>query len=279
MLEALIAIGVSAMYIMGILGLTMAANQTSDRATETARAVWNMNEGLEALQTMSFADLTNGNIGSLTLTNGKWILGAAAPQTLPDGMTRTLKVQPVSRDASCNIVASGGTVDTDSKTLVSEIAWSDSSNRNHIITSSTLRTNWEAPTGTCFSASMVNQITFNISGAVFSGGKQLRQVYFTNNGSSLVIIDKISMTWDNGTEFSQLFMDTSKVWSETGPGTPTHDIHSGEEMNIQNFTLPAGSTAELNKGQFDDNMTGATLTMTVTFTDGSVWTSPPFNPL
>lgn len=279
MLEALIAIGISAMYVMGILGLTLAANQTSDRANETEQAVWNMNEGLEALQTMSFADLANGDIGSLTLTNGKWLLGAAAPQTLPDGMTRTVKVQPVNRDASCNIVASGGTVDTDSKTLVSTVAWSDSSNRNHTITSSTLRTNWEAPTGPCFSASMVNQITFNISGAVFSGGKQLRQVYFTNNGSSPATIDKISMTWNNGSEFSQLFMNTSKVWSESGPGTPTHDLHSGETMDIQNYSLAAGSTTELNKGQFESNMTGTTLTMTVTFTDGSVWTSPPFNPL
>ncbi len=279
MLEALIAIAVGTMYVMGILGFTMSANQSSDRSNETTRAIWHLNEGLEALQTISFEELTATNLGSLTFQNGQWLLANTAPQTLMDGMTRTVKVQTVNRDPSCVIVSSGGLADEDSKTLVSEVSWIDSSNRNHTLASSTLRTHWEKPTGTCFSASMVNQISFNISGAVYSGGKQLRQVYFTNNGSSLVTIDKISMTWNNNAEFSQLFMNTSKVWSESGPGTPTHDIHSGEIMDIQNYTLSPNSTTELNKGQFESNMTGTTLTMTVTFTDGSSWTSPAFNPL
>lgn len=279
MLEALIAVGVASMYVLGILGLTLTANRSSDRAEETERATWDMNEGLEALQTISFTDLTTTNVGSLTFANNTWILGTAGQQTLPDGMKRTVKVQTVNRDNSCSIVASGGTLDTDSKTLVSEVVWTDTNNRSHTVTSSTLRTNWENPTGTCFVATMVSQITFDISGAVYSGGKQLRQVYFTNDGSTSVTIDKITMTWDNEAEFDQLFMDTSKVWSSTGPGTPSGEIHSGTLIDIQNFTLTPGSTAELNKGQFDQNMAGTTLTMTVTFTDGSTWTSPIFSPL
>lgn len=279
MLEALIAVGVASMYVLGILGLTLAANRSSDRAEETEKATWDMNEGLEALQTMSFTNLTTTNVGSLTFANNTWALGTAGQQTLPDGMKRTVKVQTVNRNTSCSIVTSGGTLDTDSKTLVSEVIWTDTNGRSHTVTSSTLRTNWENPTGSCFKAAMVSLITFDISGAVYSGGKQLRQVYFTNNGNTNAVIDKITIVWNNGAEFDQLFMNNSKVWSSTGPGTPTEEIHSGTEMNIQNFTLIPGSTTELNKAQFDRNMAGTTLTMTVTFTDGSAWTSPVFSPL
>ncbi len=278
-LEALIAVGVASLYIVGILGLALSANRSTDRASETELAAWRMNEGLEALQSMSFADLSTTNVGALTLTSGKWLLSLTGPQTLATDMTRVSKIQTVNRDASCAIVASGGTVDPDSKTLVSEVTWLDTHNHSHTISESSLRTNWETPTGPCFAATMVSQITFDISGAVYSGGKQLRQVYFTNNGSSSVTIDKISMTWNNGAEFSQLFMNTSKVWSISGPGTPSRDLRSGETMDIQNYTLAAGSTTEVNKGQFESSMTGTTLTMTVTFTDGSVWTSPSFKPL
>lgn len=278
-LEALIATGVASMYVVGILGLTLTANRSSNRAEETERAIWNMNDGLEALRTMAFTDLVTTNTGALAFASNKWNLDTSGPQTLSEDMTRVVKVQPVQRDGTCTIVASGGSVDPDSKTLTSEVTWTDASNRPHTITSSTLRTNWQSPTGSCFAATMMSQVTFNISGAVYSGGKQLRQVYFTNTGSTAAIIDKITMTWSNSAEFDQLFMDTSKVWSSTGPGTPTEEIHSGTIMDIQNFTLAAGATAELNKGQFDKNMAGTTLSLTVTFSDGSSWTSPAFNPL
>ncbi|MEK9156799.1 MAG: hypothetical protein AAB448_01530 [Patescibacteria group bacterium] len=279
LLEALIAVGVASMYITGILGLVLTANRSSDRAEETERAVWNMNEGLEALQTVTFADLPTTNTGSLTFGSGSWAVGALGPQILSDGMIRTVKIQSVNRDAQCLVVASGGTLDPDSKTLVSEVSWTDTAGRLHTISSSSLRTNWENPTGSCFAATMVNQITFDISGAVYSGGKQLRQVYFTNNGTTAATIDKIAMTWNNGAEFDQLFMDNSKVWSASGPGTPAGSQLSGTELDIQNFVLAPGATAELNKGQFNINMGGTTLTMTVTFTDGSSWTSPVFYPL
>ncbi|MEK9155468.1 MAG: hypothetical protein AAB839_02350, partial [Patescibacteria group bacterium] len=230
------------------------------------------------LQTITFENLTNTTTGSLTFTSNRWTVGTTGPQTLPDGSTRVIKIEDISRDSQCFIITSGGTVDTDSKKITSETTWIDSAGRSHTQTLASLRTRWENPQGSCFAPTQVSQVSFNVSGAQFSGGKQLRQVYFTNNGSTNVTIDTVSFTWTNSAELSQLFMDTSKVWSETGPGTPTDEVDSGETIDIQNFVLAAGATAELNKGQFDDPMSGTTLTMTVTFTDGSTWTSPPFNP-
>lgn len=277
-LEALIAVGIASLYLGGLVSLLMVANAASDRARQTEQATWNMHEGLAALQTIAFADLLTTDTGSLTFAGGRWAVGTGGPVTLADGMTRMVKVQPVYRDENCTVTTSGGTVDPDSLSLESTVAWMDNAGRLHDVLSRSLRTRWEDPQGSCFGAVMATQVTFNISGAAFSGGKQLRQVYFTNDGGTAVTVDKIMMTWNNGAEFDQLFMDTSKVWSQTGPGTPLDEVETGEEIDIQNFVLPAGTTAELNKGQFNINMAGATLTMTVTFTDGSVWTSPAFDP-
>lgn len=279
MLEALLAMGISALFTSALLGYIMITNESTDRAKENTTVFWETQEGLDALQTIAFDSLTNTLTGSLTFASNRWSLGTSGPQTLPDGATRIVKVENVSRDAQCLVVASGGTVDTDSKKLTSTTSWVDSRGKNHTATLTALRTNWENPTGPCFAASQATQVDFDISGAVFAGGKQLRNVYFTNNGGASVTIDMLSFTWDNGAELDQVFMDTSKIWSSSGPGTPTEELHSGETMDVQNFVLTAGSTAELNKGQFDKQMSGATLTMTVTFTDGSVWTSPSFNPL
>ena len=278
MLEALIAIGLSGFFVTALIGYILIANNSTDRAKENALALWTAQEGLDALQTVAFTSLTNTTTGALTFTNNRWVIGTDGPQTLPDGSTRVIKIESVLRDTSCMVAAVGGTADADSKKLTSITTWTDNSGRSHSETLSTLRTRWENPQGPCFMASQSSQVTFNISGANFSGGKQLRHVYFTNNGSADVTVDKIMFTWTNGAEFDQLFMDTSKVWSSTGPGTPTGSVLTGTTMDILNFVLGAGATAEINKGQFSAQMNGSTITMTVTFSDGSVWTSPPFTP-
>ncbi len=279
MLEALLAVGIGGLFMSALFGYVMIANSSTDRAKENTTVLWETQEGLEALQTIAFGSLINTTVGSLTFASNKWTLGTSGPQTLADGSRRTVKVENVSRDAQCKVVASGGTVDTDSKKLTSTTTWTDAAGRSHSTSLSTLRTQWDSPAGSCFALTQATRVTFNISGAVFSGGKQLRQVYFTNNGTSAITIDKLKFTWTNGAELDQVFMDTSKVWSSSGPGTPTDEVHSGEELNISNFVLAGGGTAELNKGQFDRNMSGVTMTMTVTFTDGSIWVSPSFNPL
>ena len=279
MLEALIAIGIGALFSTALLGFILATNASTDRAKENTLALWDTQEGLDALQTITFSSLANTTVGSLTFASNRWTLGTSGPQTLADGATRTVKVEDVSRDAACLVVASGGTVDVDSKKLTSETTWTDSAERSHTLTLSTLRTNWEDPQGPCFKATQATQVTFNVSGAVFSGGKQLRQVYFTNNGTATVTIDKIIFTWNNGAEMDQLFMETSKVWSPSGPGTPAYSILTGETLDIDDYLLTGGATAELNKGQFSENMAGVTMTMTVIFSDSSAWVSPSFNPL
>lgn len=278
MLEALIAVGISGFFVTALIGYILIANNGTTRAKENALALWATQEGIDALRSMHFSDLANTTTGAITFTNNRWTLSTNGPQTLPNGSTRVVKVENILRDYQCRIAASGGTIDLDSKKLTSTTTWVDAAGRSHSETLSTLRTRWNSPQGSCFAAAQSAQVTFDISGAIFSGGKQLRNVFFTNTGSSNVTVDTIQFTWTNGAEFDQLFMDTSKVWSSTGPGTPSGSVTSGTTIDIENFVLAAGETAEINKGQFNMQMNGVTITMTVTFTDGSAWTSPAFTP-
>lgn len=262
-LETLIAIGIGAMFLTALAGMVLLQNSSADRAKEYAQATWYTQEGLDTLRATAFTDL---------------VTSTSSPETLADGSTRVVKIEDVQRDASCNVVTSGGTVDEDSKLLTSTTTWTDAAGRSHAAMLSTLRTRWDDPQGSCFGATMATSISWAVEGAVWSGGKQLRNLWFTNTGGNAVTVDEISFTWTNGAMMSQLFMDTTKVWSTTGPGTPLHALVSGEEMDIADFTVPPGSSGELNKGQFDSNMTGVCLTMTVEFTDDSSWTSPTFCP-
>ena len=277
LLEALVAAGVAAMFMTAIVSMVLVSNQTSDRAGKYETATWYALEGVEAMRTIAFADLSNTEAGSLTFASSQWSVVNGA-ESLENGMTRTLMVRDVERDASCDIVESGGTVDPDSKYLLSDVSWTDARGQTRTVTQETLRTRWNDPQGPCFAAQQASQVPFSFTNAQFSGGKQLRQVYMTNTGTSSVIIDKVIFTWDYATELDQLFIDTSKVWSESGPGTPTDDVTTGTEIDVQDFTINAGATVEINKGQFSGPMTGATMTISVIYIDGSIYTSPPITP-
>jgi Tfp pilus assembly protein PilV len=176
LLEALLAIGLASMFMLALTTLVLIANTSSDRASELQTALWSAAEGVEAMQTVSFASLPLTSTGKLTLSGSTWAVGTDGPQTLPDGSSRILRILSVSRDGSCNVVTSGGTVDSDSKYIESEVTWTDSNGHPHTITDRALRTNWESPTGTCFGTTQAGQVTFQFSTAQFSGGKQLRNI-------------------------------------------------------------------------------------------------------
>ncbi len=280
LLEAVITLGVAASFMSALVGFVVVTNRGSDRAQEVQLSLWNTADGIEALRAISFASLNPTLTGALSFSTPTWTLLTNGPQTLADGSTRIVKVESVSRDASCAVVASGGTPDPDSKKITSETTWTDTAGRIHTTTATTLRTNWQNPTGPCWIVQQAGQVSFQIDDSQFYGGKQLRELYFTNTGGTPITIDKITFTWSNGALFDQLFLDNSKVWSTSGPGTPIGPaITSGTEMDIENFIMTPGQISAITKGQFTSSMGGASMTMTVTFADGSVFTSDTFYPL
>jgi hypothetical protein len=279
LLEVLLSIGLLAL-ILSTLGSVVLVSGGTTRGGQSNKAALAAQEGLAALQTMSFADLSATETGTLSFAGNRWTLGSGAAQTISTGITRFVRVRAVNRDASCQIVSSGGTADIDSKTLQSIVNWIDLAGRSHNITLSALKTQWENPQGSCFMPTEAgcSNIDYLTSGQWF-GGKQLRTVYFANTCSNApIVIDKIIFTWNNGAEIQQVFIGSTKVWSSAGPGTPRGEQHSGVTLDISDFTLNPGVQYELNKTQFEHAMSGTTVTITLIFSDGTSFSTPPFVP-
>lgn len=277
LIEALLAIAFAGLFFAGAFGLLLTSQRMTTESLLRQKALWKANQGIEALQTIRYEDLVPTQTGSLRFMSDQWVLGDVGPEDLGDGMTRVVRIQEVQRDEACEIVESGGDVDTDSLYLESEIMWSDLRDNTQTITLRTLRTNWSNPDDSCF-ASDCSQLDWDVLGASWFGGKQLREVYMTNNTGEEKEIDKITLTWDNGAEIQQVFFDSSKFWSNTGPGTPSGTQVSGTVLDGANGDIDDGETVEMHKTQFDINMVGTTITVTYECTDGSSITFGPFVP-
>ncbi len=243
------------------------------------KALWKAQQGIEALQTLSFADLSTTEVGSLTFASNQWVLGTSGSEDLGGGLTRVVRVEEAQRDESCELVASGGDVDEDSLFLESEVTWNDLRGTAQSVTVRSLRTNWETPGGSCFvPGGDCGQLEWDVLGSSWFGGKQLREIYITNNTGEEKEVDKMILTWNNSAHIQQIFFDSTKFWSSSGPGTPSGTQVSGTILDGVSGTIADGATIEMGKTQFDSSMDGTTITVTYECTDGSSITFGPFTP-
>lgn len=280
LLESVLASALLAIFSVAILSLTVTANQGTGKVLEEQDALWRIQEGLEALRTIPFDTLTPTNPGSLSWSGSSWTLLGGGPETLAGGMTRIVRVQPVERNVDCVIVPTGsGTVDPDTLAIESEVQWTDPLGRAQNVRLSSIRTRYADPQGDCFVSEQAGQIGINLTlEAEWFGLKQLRTLYLENLGTNPITIEEATFTWNNGETMDQMFIDTTKVWSASGPGSPGGSQPSGTELDIVDFTIPGGATVEINKTQFSGDMRGTTLTLTLEFSDDSEITSDPFTP-
>lgn len=277
LIEALLAIAFAGWFFAAAFGLFLTAHKASSESVARQNAIWRAQQGMEILRTLRHEDLIATQTGSLSFASEQWTLGELGSEDLGDGMTRVVRVEEVQRDADCEIVESGGDVDVDSWSLESEVTWSDLRGTTQTISLTTLRTNWSNPDGACFAADC-SQLDWDVLGSSWFGGKQLREIYITNNTGEEKEIDKITLTWDNGAEIQQVFFDSAKFWSSSGPGTPLGTQLSGTVLDGANGDIDDGETVEMHKTQFTQNMEGTTITVTYECTDGSSITFGPFTP-
>lgn len=280
LLEAILASALLAIFAVGVASLSVTANQGTGAALTRQSALWRAQEGVEALRTIPFTDLSPLNPGTLTWSGTAWTVSAGGPTDLGGGRIRTVRVKAVERDGSCVIVPTGlGDVDPDTLEIESEIAWTDALGRAQTFTASDLYTRWDDPQGSCFLATQASQIGINLTlEAEWFGLKQLRTLYLENLGAEPITIEEMEFTWNNTETIDQIFIGTTKVWSATGPGSPAGSQPSSTEIDILDFTIPGNTTVELNKTQFSGDMRGTTLTLELEFSDDSEITSEPFTP-
>lgn len=277
LLEALITVGIAAMFLVALLTLAVRAEKTVDVTSDREEAVQAAIGGVEAVNTIAFADLSTG-LQRLNFSGNQYSL-SVGEETLSNGMTRTVFVDTVERDDDCEVVESGGTVDPDSYLVSSSVGWTDTSGLKHTETYSRHVTRWEDPQGTCFVPEESESILVDTSEAEWrAGDKHLHKVYVTNNGAQEVTIDQVMFTWDNGEEIEQIFIDRDKAWSYGGPGSPSGRQPSGTYIDVVDTVIQPYDTFDLHKVHFTDDMEDATLTLTLVFADGSTYETGPFEP-
>lgn len=277
LIEAILAIGLAGIIFSAGVGLLLTARSVGSRSLVRQQAMWAAQEGIDALRTMAFEDLNTTESGGLTFASEQWQMDGS-PDTLSGNFLRTVRVRPVERDAGCLIVSGGGTEDEDTREIETEVGWTDVAGRTQNALLTSLVTRFENPQGSCFEPTMANCFTTDISGAEWFGGKQLREVYISNSCSTDVTVSSMIVTWTNSKLIQQVFFGNSKVWSASGPGTPSGDQPSGTVLDIADETLSAVETLELQKTQFTGPMSGTTIQVIFTFLDGSVVDTGPFIP-
>ncbi|NQV12143.1 hypothetical protein HQ524_02160 [Candidatus Uhrbacteria bacterium] len=275
-LEVLIAIGIASIFLVALLSMALNTSRTISTTSQRGEAQYSAYEGTSALETIAFQDLSVG-MGQPVFASNEWSVSPGV-ETMVNDMTRSVTVSSIQRDAGCAIVESGGTVDPDSYGLSSTVEWFDAGGRLQALTSTTHRTRFDDPQGTCFAAQESGMVSVDVSTGEFIGSKQLRRLYVLNTGSQAVTIDKITFTWDNERTLNQIFMNTTKAWSDAGPGSPSGVQVSGTEIDIVDTVIEPAETFEINKIQFSADMSDVEMTLTLTFGDGSTYESGIFEP-
>jgi hypothetical protein len=272
LLETILATGLAAIYGLALTQLVLTTNSASLRIEDRLEASYAASQGVEALNSIGFSDLSNILNGHLVFSSGVWST-AAGTETLPNGMIRSVTVQSVNRDVTCAVVNLGGTTDSDSKKISSSVSWVDQAGVSQSVTYSKHRTHYEDPQGSCFSdASSHVSLDTGTDKWTAAGNRQLHQLYIENTGADTIVIDKIAFTWTNAANINRIVLDATQVWALPA-GQP-----SGTLLDVTNFSIASGQTFEFTNVSFSNNMTGTTLTLSITFTDGSIYVSPAFTP-
>ena len=283
LLEAIIAVGLAASFITAVMHLALLSNEAMSKVEERGEANYLAQQAIESVATMKFSDLSNINNGKTVfdVNTSKWTI-QPGQEVLANGMIRQITITDVQRDSNCNVVSSGGTIDVDSKRVSGSIQWTDITGVNKTITHGRHITNWESPTGPCFGQTMAESTGVDTTTAAFSGAKNLRGIYITNNSAATMTITSVTMTWDTPTSVDQFFITDgsgdAKVWSDSGPGLPSGAQSSVATLDIEDRSILPGVQAELNKIRFSANMPGSTITIQLTFSDSSVLTIGPMTP-
>jgi len=279
-LEVLISIGLSAIFFSSIAGLLIASNKSTSNLYNSQIAYARAEEGLSALKSMNFSDLFSSWDSKATYSSvtDEWSL-SNGQEIFTDGQTRSLAIVDVLRDEDCEIVEVGGDIDPDSYYLRSNMAWDTIGGSKQDLTLESLQVNWEDPVGECFNPTDAGGISLDWSGGYWGGSKQLRGVYIINNTDRDITVTKMTLHWDYPwSKLQQIFAIGTKVWSDSGPGSPGGLLSSGTEIDTLDATIPAGFTDDTHKVQFTQAMTGSTLILEFEFADGSVLTTDPFTP-
>lgn len=144
LVEIILAIALFAIFSFGAIGVVLQGMEANRLSTEQTVALEYASEGLEAarsIKNQSFAALVNTAATGITKNGTSWGFNGAN-NLFSNRFDRVITVTDVQRDGNGNIVASGGTVDPNTKKITSTVSWTVSGTRNDTVSLSTYLSNW-----------------------------------------------------------------------------------------------------------------------------------------
>ena len=185
----------------------------------------------------------------------------------------------ISANASDNIAVLGVQFKLDGSNFGAEdttspysIPWNTTTTTNgsHTLTAVARDAAGNTTTSASITVTVNNQatsLTINMAAAALTNAnRSLTGITLQNNGTSAIVVDKITVSWTNAARrIRQIQIGGVQVWS----GTQT----SGTLLDISNRTLNVGAAATpINRFLFNASMLGNTITITFTMLDGTTKT-------
>lgn len=284
MIEALIALAIFFILISGVMMLYGRTFDSSLRAAELNDVTQIAQESFSAVQSIaynSWGNIVNGTHGLDKSLN--YFIFNGSSDIINSTYTREVTIESVERDEDCDIVASGGTVDPDTKLVTTNVSWTNSG-RSLSQDFSKYFTSFDNPT-TCIveDEGEAGSLVIDIDDASIDATKKsIVGIILRNEGSVDITIDTLTLSWtEPGTmRFIKINYDT--VWNATsGIGSPSGYQSSGTEIDIVDFTLEDGESYPVDNIRFNAKIDGSTVTITATMSDGTSVTevtTPPFIP-
>lgn len=142
-LEVILAITVFVIFSTSAIGILVQGYRSNRQAAELTIANQYATEGLEAARSIrnrSYSGLSNTVGTGIAQVGGVWLFSGA--NNTFDKYTRTLVVDDVFRDGSGNVVASGGTLDSQTKKVTANISWNAGYPQPQTLSQTTYLTSW-----------------------------------------------------------------------------------------------------------------------------------------
>ncbi|OGD62600.1 hypothetical protein A2160_06245 [Candidatus Beckwithbacteria bacterium RBG_13_42_9] len=242
-----------------LVGGLIYGQESTILAGNRARAIMLAEEGLEAARNIrdeDYANLTSGAKGLVISESlNRWEFSGVSDVT-DVIFTRSTTINPV------------GSEDNKKKVTV-DVTWSQNPQRTGTVSLVSYLTNWQA-------TNMASIFSADTSGADIDGADNTKIIGITmqNIGETPIVVDSIETEWSDapgGTKIEAIQIGGITVWTGSDPSKKTQDITD------VTLAVDADPTA-INYFDFSDDMTGTTVTLTFTMSDGTASPSASFKP-
>lgn len=144
LLEVVLAIAVFAIFASSAAGIIIQGLKLNMLSAEQTIANQYASEGLEAVKSIknqSYSLLSDTGATGITDSGGTWSFNGTN-NSFDNKYVRTISVSTIQRDASGNIVDSGGITDPNTKKITSQVTWTVGGGRSDSVILSTFLGNW-----------------------------------------------------------------------------------------------------------------------------------------